>query len=195
MFATRENLYYVGSVPEAKYWTSGKIPEQYKNVNTFDFKEVCLHYQTLDCVSLYLIWKKYYKVLHDITGLSIYYFISAPSLSYEYVFSNSPVAVEYVKNKGINKFIRTSYQGGRTFCQKPTFKSKQYDLLQGFEQMNQEERKNVYDQITDYLTDFDAVGLYSSVMYLFDYPVGVPVWVEYLEGLRERLMNRSYDKH
>ena len=194
-FSSRDNLYYIGDVPEAKYWNKGVIPDEYKNMDKFDFQEISLHYQKLDVVSLYLIWKKYFNVLHEITGLSIYNYMSSPALSYEYIINNSPASVEYVVNKDVDKFIRQSIQGGRTFPQKPRFTSKQYELLKGIEKMTEEEKQHVYKQIDDYLTDMDACALYPSSMYLFKYPIGKPYWVNDLNKLKNELMNGTYNKH
>ena len=194
-FSSLENLYYVGDVPDSKYWINGVIPNEYKNIKTFDFMNVSLHYQKLDVVSLYLVWKKYYDVLHTITGMSIYHYMSSPALSYEYMINNSPENVEYVVNKDIDKFIRSSIQGGRTYPQKPRFTSQQYELLKGFEHMTEEEKKIIYNQIDDFLTDFDAVSLYPSAMNLYEYPIGAPYWLNDLNKLKKELMNRTYKKH
>jgi hypothetical protein len=194
-FSSVENLNYVGKVPDSKYWINEIIPDEYKNLDVFDFKKISLHYQKLDCVSLYLIWKKYYNVLNSITGLSIYNYMSSPALSYEYMISNSPSDIEYVVNKDVDHFIRESIQGGRTFPQKPRFNSKHYELLKGFEQMTEEEKKTVYNQIDDYLTDMDACSLYPSSMYLNEYPIGKPYWVNDLDKLNNELMNGIYNKH
>ena len=46
----------------------------------------------------------------------------------------------------------------------------------------QQELEKLYKECHDYYLVLDAVSLYPSAMYLFEYPVGIPYWADGEEG-------------
>ena len=62
LFASIERLNYIAGVPDAKNWPSKTLSEEHV-VKEFDFKEVSIHYQKLDVVSLCIIWHKLSKAI------------------------------------------------------------------------------------------------------------------------------------
>ena len=191
-FMTKERLNYIGPPPEAKYWTSGKIPEEHLG-KTFDLKAVSIKYQVLDTVSQCIILHKLYTNILDVTGCSIFDFITGSSLAYYNLFKHVPTdLVKVCSNRSDDAWLAESEQGGRSFPHIGFFMSKSYydimetDFLSDELSLKQEIIKEHYDKCNDYLHDMDMISLYPSVMILEDYPVGQPYWADGLEG-RETL--------
>lgn len=71
-FVTKDNIYYKGPVPEAKYWKDG-IPDEYaiNKDKVFDLKAYTEYYAKLDVISLglavYIMSEKYFEITRGYT--------------------------------------------------------------------------------------------------------------------------------
>ena len=246
-FASRANMYYVGKVPEGKYWESGEIPEEWKGEEKeFNNQKVRTEYNKLDTISDCIIQGKLRKLIKEITGLDTNDFITAPSLAYHYMMESIPPDLVYLtSDRAVDAFIRKSFQGGRVFPQISCYKSRfakqilevksmiggllikikksedkimnKQDVLVELESKigsdeeispeelrleldkAQQELEKLYKECDDYYLVLDAVSLYPSAMYLFEYPVGIPYWADgedgrkSLEEVRDAMNN--YDEN
>ena len=193
IFASPDTLNYVGSVPEEKYWTEQKIPEEFKDEKEFDFKEVSIHYQKLDVVSLCIIMDKLRTELLQTTQLDIFDFQTAPSLAYSYILSKAPPrSITVCSERSVDAFIRQSQQGGRCFPQKGHFFSEDCQaILDAWNNHDNAKLKFLYENCSDFLRVLDAVSLYPSAMWKFEYPSGKPYWEHDDEMVVNALNNRD----
>ena len=185
-FVNRLRLYYKGEVPEAKYWISGQIPEEHRS-KEFDLQKVCSEYNVLDTVSDCIILYQLSQSIKNVTGLDTVYFITISALAYNYMMETiHPNLIFLPTSRSVDAFIRQSFQGGRCFPQKGYFKSKFADILHEL-QNSQTLLRHVYDQCDDFYTVIDAVSLYPSAMWKYDYPIGKPYFEPDTEKVRTAL--------
>jgi len=113
-FASKENLNYVGEIPDSCYFKSPKDYEDFKkNNSSFNFKEYSIEYCTRDVI----ITSNFIKKIKNIAGeygVNIDKTYSAPSLSFkifEKNFNNGKLS--FSLSTFWENIIRTSYFGGR----------------------------------------------------------------------------------
>jgi len=193
---TVKDIYYNGPVPDDKYFPSGKKPYFYGP--HFDLKYSSIKYQKLDVIALCRVFDKYCRQMSEITKLSPNVYLTAPSLSYKYLIKSITEKNEMhiIKNQKVDKFIRNSIRGGRTFVQKSYFETKSYNKLNNIDSLSEKEKVDIYNGIDDYLTDLDATSLYPSAMCMFKYPVGKPnvLFEDHFEILKNKINSLQYDK-
>jgi hypothetical protein len=195
----KKDINYNGPIPEAKYWPEKKIPKYYEK-ETFNMKEISIHYQKLDVIALARVYKQYCGAIFSFTGLNPAKYLTNASFGYDYVMrkvAGKTSNFEIIKNLEIDNFIRKSIRGGRNFVQKSYFESKQYKKIKKMiVKVPQKVLEEYYNQIDDYLVDFDANSLYPSAMALFKYPIGIPKVVKdeaEIKKIQDQLNNLTYE--
>jgi hypothetical protein len=53
----------------------------------------------------------------------------------------------------------------------------------------QKEMIKIYDNVTDYIEDYDAVSLYASAMANYEFPTGTTYWSDDLDEVKKALNN------
>jgi len=136
-FAKVENLEYIGPIPAKEYWPIKKLDkknphEPWNDVDlSWNFKEVSIDYQKLDVISLGIIYMKYMKQMFKITGINASNKLTLPGLAYDYLmkYITSQFDIREIKSIEVDKWLKNSIIGGRTFIQKPQYKVKKYDEI------------------------------------------------------------------
>ena len=114
LFSSKENLFYIGEVPEIKYF---KNIEEYfyfkKNIINFNFKECILEY----CKNDLIITSKFVEIIEEISkkkGINLDTIFSSPSLSIKIFIKNySKNKISFNLKSTEKKMIKNSYFGGR----------------------------------------------------------------------------------
>ena len=120
-------------------------------------------------------------------------FITAPSLAYSYILSKAPPrSITVCSERSVDAFIRQSQQGGRCFPQKGYFFSEDCQaILDAWNNHDNAKLKFLYENCSDFLRVLDAVSLYPSAMWKFEYPSGTPYWEHDDEMVVNALNNRD----
>jgi len=123
-FVSANNLYYIGSKPEIKYYIDenltsgeqGKI-KQYNNLpEIFNLKEECLNYLEKDILGLLEIMNKVSNHYFNEYKLNITKFSTLPSISlaiYGFWFKDNKHKIKMIKGP-LEGFIRQAYFGGNS---------------------------------------------------------------------------------
>jgi hypothetical protein len=166
-----KNIEYLGPEPDCTYWPSGKVPIEFQGT-VFDLKKVSIEYQILDVIALGKCFESYVKLCYDITKLNASNYLTSPSLSYNYVIKHltDNYQIENIKNLEIDQWMRKSIHGGRCFVQKAYYETEHYQEVKNFKEMNENQKIDLYNKITDFLVDVDATSLYPSAMSFYKYP-------------------------
>ena len=125
-FSSKKNLFYVGEIPEKKYF---KNEEEYlylkNNIKEFNFKEYILEY----CKNDLIITSKFVEIIKEISkkrGINLDNIFSSPSLSIKIFIKNySKNKISFNLKSTEKKMIKNSYFGGR--CEvygNPSYKEK-----------------------------------------------------------------------
>ena len=163
LFVNENNLDYIGSVPDIKYFDNKISPIEYNkyksNYNTWNLKIEAIKYCEIDCVSLYQVIFKFSELIFELFGRNVHHYPTLPSLAFAIFRSKfmSEVNIPQLSGK-IAKDIRTSYTGGSCDMYIPS-----NNLL---------EWEGIYPKIYAY----DVNSLYPSVMKDCDMPVGTPTY-------------------
>jgi hypothetical protein len=175
-----KDINYVGSIPDSNYWPKYKIPDEFKEMEVFDFKKVSIEYQKLDCISLMMCFQSYTELMIEVTGLNPSNFLTAPSMSYNYVINNISKnnEIELIKDLKIDSFIRKSTVGGRCFVQKSKYEVENQKEFNEFNDLPTEDKARMYKSCVNYCVDVDQTSLYPASCYLFKYPVGASEVIE-----------------
>ena len=76
----------------------------------FDLKKKCIHYNKLDYVAQSLILYKMYQPTYQITGLSIFDYITGCGLFYQYILENSiPNSIGLCEDRSVDAHIRNPF--------------------------------------------------------------------------------------
>ena len=192
-FMTRNTFFYKGKPPEDKYWENG-MPDKYKDPNyVYDLQKESAEYNAYDTISDCIILYEFSKSIKNVTGLDILDFTTISALAYNYAMENVPPEMVYLPtNRAIDEFIRLSFQGGRCFRQKVQFTSNYYGMFQDLHKKdNQRLLRYFYNLCEDHYLVIDAVSLYPSAMWNFEFPTGIPFWAteQDLEMVKTKLNN------
>ena len=113
-FSNKNNLNYIGDVPNCSYFNNVEEFENFtKNVKIFDFKKYSIDYCMRDVIITSLFIDKIAKIINEF-GINLKEVYSAPSLSlkiFEKKFNKDRIKIS--KNYKIDNQIRNSYFGGR----------------------------------------------------------------------------------
>ena len=196
-----KDIEYIGACPDAIYWPSKHIPDYINTSSEFDLKSISIEYQKLDVIALARCYDAYCKIMYDVIKLDSSKRLTCPSVAYTYLLNTASEKydVEIIKNLKIDRFLRQSVRGGRTFVQKSYFQERNYHNYRSrFDNMSDEERLNTYNSIDEFLTDFDATSLYPSSMALYEYPTGKADVIydqEELNRIMKDLNSLKYNRH
>ena len=153
-------FYYIGSVPEFKYFKNINYQDylEYKNqfINKqWNFKEESIKYCFIDCISLYEILINFNQLIFNRFNINIHNYPTLPSLSFANFRCNY---LEENKVAGIfgqvYQDIKKAYTGGSV------------DMYIPFNNTN------------ELIYGCDVNSLYPSVMQNQDMPVGKPTYFE-----------------
>jgi hypothetical protein len=158
-FPNRDNLNYVGEVPEFKYFTNITYIQYFlykmKYLN-WSLKDVTISYCSQDCISLFEIVKKFNTIIFNKYKININKYPTLPSLTFGIYRAHYLVENTIPQISGqIYRDIRKSYTGGSVDMFIPT----------------SDTNEEVYA--------YDVNSLYPSVMRDNDMPIGK---VHYFEG-------------
>jgi len=154
----------------------------------FNFRDISIHYQKLDCISLLILRENYASEMLKEYGVKVGGFLTISSISghltKKYLSKNfkNKSKVWVIKNYIIDKFIKEAIYGGFVSPIKLFYESHdrpKYKHLKKAEEYTLDE----YNKMIDFLVDIDAVSLYPSAMSLFAYPVGKPKIIKKMKTL------------
>jgi len=114
LFSNKENLFYVGELPEIKYFYKNDDYFELKaNNSIFNFKDYSIKY----CMNDVIITSKFVQILKDIVkayGIDVDKIYSAPSLSLKiFIKKYNKNKISFRMKKSEKDLIRNSYFGGR----------------------------------------------------------------------------------
>ena len=163
LFVNENNLDYIGSVPEFKYFDNKISPIEYNkyksNYNTWNLKNEAIKYCETDVISLYQVIFKFAELIFDLFGRNVHHYPTLPSLAFGIFRSKFMIENTIPQLSGrIANDIRTSYTGGSCDMYIPS-----NNLL---------EWEGIYLKIYCY----DVNSLYPFVMRNCDMPVGTPTY-------------------
>ena len=116
-FVNKENLDYIGEVPDIKYFKDVNLKEyeNYKSKfnNNWNLKNEAIKYCNLDCISLYQVLFKFNEMIFKYFGKNIHRFHTLPSLAMAIFRSNFMCENLIAQLSGkIADDIRQGYTGG-----------------------------------------------------------------------------------
>jgi len=163
LFVNENNLDYIGSVPEFKYFDNKITPIEYNkyksNYNTWNLKNEAIKYCETDVISLYQVIFKFAELIFELFGRNVHHYPTLPSLAFGIFRSNFMIENTIPQLSGrIANDIRTSYTGGSCDMYIPS-----NNLL---------EWEGIYLKIYCY----DVNSLYPFVMRNCEMPVGTPTY-------------------
>lgn len=151
----------------------------------------------------------YSKMIHEITGLDAGRYPTAPSMVYKLLIKGWSEKFQGLSTKGFpnqktigivrdfefEDFVRLSVYGGRCSVQKQEFTSKQFNLMDDWN--DEKKRQEIYTNVTDFYHDVDANSLYPSAMIFNKFPIGEPYKIQQCdcERIAKLLMSLKYDRH
>ena len=137
LFVNKNNLDYIGQVPDFKYFIKiSKLEyQEYKSIfnSNWNLKNEVLKYCELDCISLYQVLIKFNSIIFELFGKNIHKYPTLPSLAFAIFRSNfmSEENIPQLSGKIAND-IRQAYSGGAVdvYIPKPPkgVKIKGYDV-------------------------------------------------------------------
>jgi hypothetical protein len=160
-FVSRDNLNYIGTVPDFKYFDGITLNEyldyciNFKN-NNWSLRTEAIKYCNCDCISLHQILIKFNQLIFDNFKININKYPTLPSLSFA-IFRTHFLKTSFVSQLSgkISKNIKLGYTGGATDMYIPT---------------------NLKNEL---VYAYDVNSLYPFVMSKGAMPVGKP---KYFEG-------------
>ena len=126
----------------------------------------CLKYLECDVLGLLELYDKQNNYYNEKYGINLTDYITTSQATYDYWRRDIEENSIYLPTYEEDCFIRKSAYGGRTYPNKKSFVSSQYEKI-----INKEIS---YDNITDCIFDLDVVSLYPTAMLEY-YPVGEPI--------------------
>lgn len=120
--------------------------------NTFDAMKYYDYYLKYDCLVLKKGFNKFKDIIYNLTGLSIYDYLTISSLTFNYFLKNDTFKDVYEISGNLREFVSKAIKGGRVSVCKE-FKKK---------------------HIKKRLCDYDACSLYPSAIYRMCKEIGLP---------------------
>ena len=125
-FVNKNNLEYVGEIPDKKYWNSEEDYKEYVSKHdNFNMKKYTIKYCTLDAKIVYQLAKKHYQCCQGEINGKKYYVFNSPTAAnmslklYKQVFLDKNIKQS---PDNIIECERNAYKGGRTEVFKKYFK-------------------------------------------------------------------------
>jgi DNA polymerase type B, organellar and viral len=155
-FVNKNNLDYIGPVPDYKYFNNISIDEYNKYCeqfnNNWSLKEETIKYCESDCISLYQIILKFSNMIFELFKINIHNYSTLSSLAFGIFRTHFLRKNEIPQLSGqIENDLRQSYTGGAVDMYIPRIKK------------------------GDKIYCYDVNSLYPFVMKEFDMPTGKPI--------------------
>ena len=158
-FVSENNLDYIGSVPDYKYFSKVSVSRynEYRSKfnNNWNLKDESIKYCELDCISLYQVIAKFSDMIFNLFGRNVHHYPTLPSLAFA-IFRSKFMTEENIPQLSgkIANDIRQGYTGGAVdmYIPRPPKGVKIYS--------------------------YDVNALYPSVMQEYPMPIGTPTYFE-----------------
>jgi hypothetical protein len=131
-------------------------------------------YLNNDVLAMEYIFNSQHDFFYERFECHITQWLTLSAMSYS-LWTNTTDALLEIPDAKKYDYIRQAVYGGRTYPVKREFKSKEFDAIMT---ASEDERKQLYKQLQDWIFNADVSSLYPTAMSFYDYPVGKSEWIE-----------------